>query len=100
MEQCFKALRSANTRWILEGDIKSCFDKISHDWLLAHIPMNKTILRKWLKAGFIDKHVLYATEEGTPQGGICSPVIANMAIDGLERQLREHLPKSQRGSRR
>ena len=41
--------------------------------------MNKTILRKWLKAGFIDKHVLYATEEGTPQGGICSPVIANMA---------------------
>jgi RNA-directed DNA polymerase len=41
MEQCFKALRSANTQWILEGDIKSCFDKISHDWLLAHVPIDR-----------------------------------------------------------
>src|SRR5437660_8962881 len=51
MEQCFKALRSANTQWILEGDIKSCFDKISHDWLLAHVPMDRVILQKWLKSG-------------------------------------------------
>src|SRR5260370_20151031 len=82
IEQCFRDLCQRNSaQWILEGDIKSCFDKISHDWLLAHIPMDKTMLRKWLKAGFIDKHVLQATEEGTPQGGICSPVIANMALD-------------------
>jgi retron-type reverse transcriptase len=54
MEQCFKALRSANTRWILEGDIKSCFDKISHDWLLAHVPMDRVILQKWLKSGYLD----------------------------------------------
>ena len=54
MEQCFKALRSANTQWILEGDIKSCFDKISHDWLLAHVRMDRVILQKWLKAGYME----------------------------------------------
>jgi hypothetical protein len=46
------------------------FDKISHPWLLSHIPMEKTILNKWLKAGYMDKSVLYPTEDGTPQGGI------------------------------
>src|SRR2546429_3368025 len=46
MEQCFKALRSANTQWILEGDIKSCLDKISHDWLSAHVPIDRVILQK------------------------------------------------------
>ena len=70
--------------WILEGDIKACFDRISHDWLLDHIPMDKVILRKWLKAGFLEKHVLFATTEGTPQGGIISPALANRALDGLQ----------------
>ena len=55
-----------------------------------HIPMEKGILQKWLKAGYIDKQVLYPTEEGTPQGGICSPVIANMTLDGLEVLLKKH----------
>ena len=63
---------STRPQWILEGDIKSCFDKISHDWLLSHIPMDKTILHKWLKAGYMDKSVLYPTDDGTPQGGIIS----------------------------
>ena len=49
--QCYLALRSANTQWILEGDIKSCFDKISHDWLLARVPIDRVILQKWLKSG-------------------------------------------------
>ena len=88
MEQCFKALRSANTQWILEGDIKSCFDKISHDWLLAHVPMDRVILQKWLKSGYMEKHVLHDTADGTPQGGIISPALANCALDGLERLLR------------
>ena len=61
---------------------------------MAQIPMCKTILQKWLKAGFMEKHVLYATEEGTPQGGICSPVLANMALDGRERELRGRYPKA------
>ena len=99
IEQAFTALSRKNSaQWILEGDIKACFDRISHDWLLAHIPMEKAILQKWLKAGFIDKHVLHATEEGTPQGGICSPVLANMTLDGLEAKLREKFPKQPRKS--
>jgi RNA-directed DNA polymerase len=98
IEQCFKALGKARSPpWILEGDIKACFAKISHEWLLAHIPMDKSILRKWLKAGCIEKQVLHPTEEGTPQGGICSPVIANLALDGLERKLLERYPKPKTG---
>jgi RNA-directed DNA polymerase len=99
--QCHVVLSNrGGARWIFEGDIKSCFDKISHEWLLTNIPMDKAILRKWLKAGFMEKHVLHATEEGTPQGGICSPVLANMALDGLERQLRERYPKATAQSRK
>jgi RNA-directed DNA polymerase len=96
IEQCFKALRSANTQWILEGDIKSCFDKISHDWLLAHVPMDRVILQKWLKSGYMEKHVLHESMDGTPQGGIISPALANCALDGLERLLQEKYPAGKR----
>lgn len=98
MEQCCIALsRKSSAQWILEGDIKSCFDRISHEWLLAHVPMDKAILRKWLKAGYMDKSVLHSTDDGTPQGGIISPVLANMALDGLERRLREQYPVTGKG---
>src|ERR1700691_258528 len=90
--QCFLALKSANTQWILEGDIKSCFDKISHDWLLAHVPIDRVILQKWLKSGYMEKHVLHETTDGTPQGGIISPALSNCALDGLERLLKEKFP--------
>jgi len=87
--QCFNLLAKPNAvEWILEGDIRGCFDNISHEWLLRNIPMDREILRKWLKAGFIDKNTFFATEDGTPQGGIISPVLANMALDGLEETLR------------
>jgi RNA-directed DNA polymerase len=92
----FSAKRGAE--WALEGDIKSCFDKISHDWLLSHIPIEKDILRKWLKAGYMEKNVLHATEEGTPQGGTISPAIANMALDGLSQHLLERFPRSKHGN--
>lgn len=94
MEACFIALcRNDRAEWILEGDIRSCFDEISHNWLLAHTPMDKTILRKWLKAGYLEHQRFHPTEAGTPQGGIGSPVIATMALDGLERLLAAHFPK-------
>ena len=85
-------------KWVLEGDIKACFDRISHTWLLEHIPMEKSVLRKWLKAGFMERHVLYPTDEGTPQGGIISPVLANMALDGLGTRLAEAFPRSHSGN--
>jgi RNA-directed DNA polymerase len=96
IEQSFNALKSATTQWVLEGDIRSCFDKISHDWLLAHVPMDRAVLQKWLKSGYMDKHVFHETTEGTPQGGIISPALANFTLDGLERVLREKYPAATR----
>jgi RNA-directed DNA polymerase len=79
-------------RWVLEGDIRACFDRINHEWLLDHLPMDRALLRLWLKAGFLEKRVWFATTEGTPQGGIISPVLANRALDGLQGWLAEHFP--------
>ena len=94
-EACFKALaKKASPEWILEGDIQGCFDNISHDWMIANISMDKAILRKWLKAGFMDKGALFPTEAGTPQGGIISPTLANMALDGLEMLLRKEIQRN------
>ena len=90
-EYLFTALsrKHISPKWILEGDIKGCFDHISHDWLLANIPMDKSILKQFLKAGFIYQRELFPTEEGTPQGGIISPILANMTLDGMEKRLAE-----------
>jgi RNA-directed DNA polymerase len=82
--------------WILEGDIKACFDKISHEWLLAHVPMDRQLLRRWLRAGFLEKHAWFATTEGTPQGGIISPALANWTLDGLQRLLAERFATTPR----
>lgn len=58
IEQCCHVLsRPTSPQWILEGDIQSCFDEISHPWLLSHIPMDRTILKKWLEAGFIQQQI-------------------------------------------
>ncbi|OHB57648.1 MAG: group II intron reverse transcriptase/maturase [Planctomycetes bacterium GWF2_42_9] len=76
-------------KWVLEGDIKGCFDNISHDWLMNHIPMEKRILRKWLKAGYVENAILCNTHYGTPQGGVISPVLANMTLDGLQLLIRD-----------
>jgi RNA-directed DNA polymerase len=101
MAQCFTALAHKHcAQWVLKCDIRACFDSISHDWLLAHIPVERAILWQWLKAGFIDKQVLYPTEAGVPQGGIASSVTANLTLDGLERALREKYPTNTDRSRR
>jgi RNA-directed DNA polymerase len=123
MHQIYLVLaRKTSARWVLEGDIKACFDNISHDWLIANVPMDKVILRKWLKSmeqgtrwlispesgsgspqvhlgqhhhGARDKVILRKcfdtalTQAGTPQGGIISPVLANLALDGLEAELQK-----------
>lgn len=101
IEHCFSTLAPKHmAQWILEGDIKACFDRISHEWLLAHIPMEKSMLRKWLNAGYMEKHVFYDTHEGTPQGGIISPVLANMVLDGLGSLLKQHYPLGSRKHRK
>lgn len=91
MLQCYMLLRKKGCpQWILEADIEGCFDHIDHSWLTRHVPMDKAILSQWLKAGVVDMGQLQATEEGTPQGGIISPTLANIALDGLEKLLAEH----------
>src|SRR5215471_15616741 len=97
--QCYRVLfREDMPTWILEGDIKSCFDTINHNWLFTHIPMEESMLEKWLKAGYMEKSVWHASDDGTPQGGIISPVLANMTLDGLEKLLREKFPPNRVGS--
>jgi len=89
LAQCHTVLsRQVSPAWILEGDIRACFDEISHEWLLQHIPMDKQLLRKWLKAGYWEKGQLFPTPAGTPQGGLISPLLANLVLDGLEAALK------------
>jgi len=88
---CLAIKRGAT--WILEADIKGCFDNISHAWLLEHVLIDRQILRKWLKCGYIEKQTRYPTLSGTPQGGIISPTLMNMTLDGLEVLLKKRYPK-------
>ena len=81
--------RSNSPKWVLDADIEGCFDHLDHAWLLTHVPMDRVLLRKWLKAGVVDLGRFHRTESGTPQGGIVSPTLANLALDGLETLLRE-----------
>ncbi len=70
--------------WVMKADIKACFDNISHKWILEHIPMDKLILRKFLKCGYVQDLTYHSTESGVPQGGCISCTICNMVLDGLE----------------
>jgi RNA-directed DNA polymerase len=88
--QCHRLLcKRHSPEWILEGDIKACFDRIRRTWLLEHIPMNQAMLNGWLTAGYLEKRIYHATTEGTPQGGIISPALANRTLDGLEGLLQQ-----------
>ncbi|ACF45702.1 RNA-directed DNA polymerase [Prosthecochloris aestuarii DSM 271] len=100
-EQCFICLAGRNrAQWVLEADIAGCFDAISHQWLIDNIPVDKAMLQKWLKAGFVFQNKLFPTEAGTPQGGIISPVLANMTLDGLEQALATAFPRAKQQGRK
>lgn len=91
MEQLFRRLApGSSAEWVLEGDIKSCFDEISHNWLLEHTPMDKRILKEFLKAGYVYNKELFPTEQGTPQGGIISPILANFTLNGIDNLMRDN----------
>jgi RNA-directed DNA polymerase len=96
--QCFMALAKPHSaEWVLEADIKGCYDNIDKEWIIEHIPMDKRMLRQWLEAGYIEEDSWFQTEAGCPQGGIISPVLANMTLDGLQKIVKESVPK--KGSR-
>lgn len=76
-------------KWVVDADIKGCFDNIAHEPLLKAIgnfPARK-LVRQWLKAGYVDNRAFYDTETGTPQGGVISPLLANIALHGMEEAL-------------
>ncbi len=98
IEQAYNVLgQDDKAQWVLEGDIKGCFDNISHEWMLTNIPTDVEILRKWLRAGFVEARTWFPTEAGTPQGGIISPTLANLTLDGLERLLNKRFARRSAG---
>lgn len=85
--------KKSHPHWILEADISKCFDKIDHEFLLKHTPIcHKMVLKQWLKSGVMDQLNYIETEEGTPQGGIISPTLCNIALNGIEKHIRDHNP--------
>lgn len=77
--------KNPRIEWMLKIDIKSCFDNISHEWLMNNVPMDKEILKKFLKSPYMCREELYPTINGVPQGGTISSVFCNIALDGIER---------------
>jgi RNA-directed DNA polymerase len=93
----FNALSKPNSAtWIWEADISGCFDNISKSWILANIPIETRILTQWLDAGYVENGIAYPTRRGTPQGGIISPTIMNMTLDGLEKVIHAAIPRRRR----
>ena len=93
IDQCYKVLRhKGSARYLLEGDIRACFDEIDQRWLEGHTVIDTKLLHRWLRAGYYEGPRLYPTEKGAAQGGPLSPVLANVTLDGLERLLAEHFP--------
>lgn len=90
-QKIFLNIRKENNQkwWVVDADIKGCFDNISHEHLMSKIKQfpGKRWVEKWLKSGYVDKNVFHETEAGTPQGGIISPLLANIALHGMEEAL-------------
>jgi RNA-directed DNA polymerase len=75
--------------WVVDADIKGAYDHIDHTFLLntiGEVP-GRELIKQWLKAGYVDNGVFHETDEGTPQGGVISPLLANIALHGIERLL-------------
>lgn len=89
IQQCYSRLRKGMDTWTLEADIRGAFDHVSHEFILKAIGLTpgRELIKQWLKAGYVEAEVFYETHSGTPQGGIISPLLANIALDGLENLL-------------
>jgi RNA-directed DNA polymerase len=97
IEAIFNAVRY-KPKFVLDADIKGCFDTINHNDLLMKLktfPQMRNIIKKWLKAGVVDKYVFTPTKAGTPQGGVISPLLANIALHGMEMTIIEGMHTKQ-----
>jgi len=98
-ERLFNVLsRKCSPTWILEGDIKGCFDNINHEWLLENVPMDRRIIKQFLKSGFVHNGKLFPTNTGSPQGGAISSLYANITLDGLEKLIQERYYRNSKGN--
>ena len=91
IEAIFNAIKY-QTKFVLDADIAKCFDKIDHEKLLEKLetyPRLKREIKSWLKRGFMDGKQWFPTEEGTPQGGVISPLLANIALHGMELEIKK-----------
>ena len=89
-------------KYVLDADIAKCFDRINQSELLKKVntfPTMRKQLRAWLKAGIMDGNTLFPTHEGTPQGGVISPLLANIALHGLENRISQEFPTMVKQSR-
>lgn len=93
IEQVFNRLGTGYDSWILDADIKGAFDNISHEYLLQTIGLvpGRELIKQWLKAGYVEMGRVYDTQSGTPQGGIISPLLANIALHGMEEFLSQFI---------
>ncbi|BAZ36914.1 RNA-directed DNA polymerase [Calothrix sp. NIES-4101] len=96
--QVFNRLAVGNDKWILDADIKGAFDNISHDYLLKTIGLvpGRELIKQWLKAGYVEMGRIHSTSSGTPQGNILSPLLANIALHGMEEFLAQFIVKTRR----
>jgi RNA-directed DNA polymerase len=85
-------LRNGCDTWILDADIKGAFDNLSHEFILSAIGQvpGRELIKQWLRAGYVEAEIFHATTKGTPQGGTISPLLANIALDGMEKLLRSY----------
>lgn len=95
VEAIFNEIRF-KAKYVLDADIAKCFDRINHEALLRKLNTSPTIrrqIRAWLKAGVMDGKQLFPTSEGTPQGGVISPLLANIALHGMENRINQAFPR-------
>lgn len=98
-EYIFNTLaQKVSAKWVLEGDIKGCFNNISHEWLISNVPMDKNVLKQFLKSGYVFEHELFPTDNGAPQGGNISPIFANLALDGIQNVLAKRFHTNSKGN--
>ena len=92
IEAIFNSIKQ-KTKYVLDADIAKCFDRIDHKALISKIhtyPTLSRLIKSWLKAGYMNGKELFPTNDGTPQGGVISPLLANIALHGMEERVKQY----------